>query len=232
MGQKTHPYSLRLGITKDWQNRWFNLKFFKIWLKEDFEIRKFIENKLRRMGLQAVEIERFGNTLQIVIKTSRPGLIIGRGGGGIEDLKREVDKIINKNRRDFLKSPVLTNSEKERLFKKTDLKIQIEEIHDPESQSMIIGANIAEQIEKRIPFRKAIKQALDKVAAQKLVEGIKIKISGRLNGSEIAREETFYNGKIPLNTLRANIDYSQTTAYCTYGTVGIKVWIYKGETFL
>lgn len=231
MGQKIHPFSLRLGIIKDWKSRWFDLKTFPVYLREDYIIRKLLEKKLDKMGLESVEIERVSGVISIIIKTSRPGLIIGRGGGGVEDLKKMLVKALNKTRKEILTSPSATNRHKEAAAKHPELKIQIEEIKKPESQPKIIANNIAEQLEKRIPFRRVVKQSLEKVMSQKEVEGVKIKVSGRLDGSEIARDEKFHKGKIPLATLRANIDYAQATAFCTYGTVGIKVWIYKGEVF-
>lgn len=231
MGQKIHPFSLRLGIIKDWKSRWFDLKILPVYLREDYVIRTLLEKKLDKMGLESVEIERVSGVITIIIKTSRPGLIIGRGGGGVEDLKKILVKALNKVRKEIMTLPSAINRHREAAAKIPELKIQIEEIKKPESQPKIIANNIAEQLEKRIPFRRAVKQTLEKVMSQKDVEGVKIKVSGRLDGSEIARDEKFHKGKIPLATLRADIDYAQATAFCTYGTVGIKVWIYKGEVF-
>jgi len=231
MGNKTHPYSMRLGITKDWQSRWFSLKPFKIFLREDYVIREYLDAKLKKMGVNSIEIERTGNQINTIIKTSRPGLIIGRGGTGVETLRKELVKILKNLRSAMATLPSLGFHEKELLLNKFELKLQIDEIRDPECYATIVGNNIVEQIEKRTPFRRIVKQTLEKVSAVRGVEGIKILISGRLDGSEIARKEMFHKGKIPLSTLRASIDYANVVAFCTYGTIGIKVWIYKGEVF-
>lgn len=215
MGQKVHPTAFRTGIIFDWKSRWFNKKKYKEYLAGDVKIREFIFSKLNKAGLGKVEIERAANAIRIIIHTSRPGLIIGRGGTGVEQLRRELQKIIFK----------------ERPSEKIELRLEIEEIKQPESFSAIIAQNIVEQLEKRMPYRRTMKQSLEKIIQNKGVLGAKIMIKGRLDGSEIARKEWLAKGQIPLQTLRANIDFGQGTAFTTYGTVGIKVWIYKGEVF-
>lgn len=215
MGQKVHPTIFRIGQTIDWKSRWFNQKKYKNYLKEDLKIRDFITSKLAKSGLERIEIERSANLIRIIIYTSRPGLIIGRGGTGIEQLREELQKIIQSVQKSV----------------KQELRLEIEEIRQPESYANIMAQIIAEQIEKRIPYRRVIKQALDRIIQNKNVQGAKVMIKGRLDGAEIARKEWLSKGKIPLQTLRANIDYAWSTAYTTYGTVGIKVWIYKGEVF-
>jgi len=215
MGQKVHPTIFRIGQTTDWKSRWFNQKKYKNYLKEDLKIRDFIASKLAKSGLERIEIERSGNLIRIIIYTSRPGLIIGRGGTGIEQLREELQKVIQSGQK-----PV-----------KQEIRLEIEEIRHPESYASIMAQMIAEQIEKRIPYRRAIKQALDRIMENKNVQGAKVMVKGRLDGVEIARKEWLSKGKIPLQTLRANIDYARSTAYTTYGTVGVKVWIYKGEVF-
>ena len=170
--------------------------------------------KLGKAGVSQVEIERLANSLRIIIHTARPGLVIGRGGSGIEDLKKEIKKIIQKQ------DPQLS---------KTELQLEVEEIRQPESQAAVVSQGIADQIERRLPYRQVMKRTLDRIKQNKEVEGAKITIKGRLNGADIARRESSKTGKIPLQTLRSNIDYAQATAYTTYGTVGVKVWIYKGE---
>ena len=215
MGHKVHPTIFRIGGIINWKSRWFNKKQYQNFLKQDVELRDFIMRKIGKAGIDSIIIERSANMVNINIKTARPGLIIGRGGAGIEELKKEIVALLGKKR----------------IKKVLEIKLDIEEIRQPESRANILATWMAEQIERRVPYRRILKQALDKATQFKEVQGIKVMIKGRLGGSEIARKEWLAKGRIPLQTLRANIDYAQTTAYTTYGTVGIKVWIYKGETF-
>ncbi|MFH0852621.1 MAG: 30S ribosomal protein S3 [bacterium] len=217
MGQKVNPTVFRIGHTEDWKSRWYNKKSYRNFLKQDFRLRDFLMKKLGRAGVDRIEIERSANAINVIIKTARPGLIIGRGGGGIEQLKEIVKKVIAKE--------ALLGAAK------TEIRLEVEEIKFPDSYASIVGQNIAEQIEKRIPYRRTLKQGLEKAMQVKGVEGAKIMIKGRLDGGEIARTEWLAKGKIPLQTLRAKIDYASITAFTTYGTVGIKVWIYKGQQF-
>lgn len=216
MGHKVHPFIFRLGIVTNWKSRWFDKKTYKDLLEQDIKLRKFIAKKLDKAGVETVEIERSANFLNIIIKTARPGLVIGRGGSGAEELKQEVRKFILKD------YPALV---------KTEIRLEIEEIKNPTSRARIVAMDIAAQIEKRFPYRRALKQALEKIMANKEVKGAKVVVKGRLNGAEIARKEWLKDGQVPLQTLRSNIDYAEATAYTTYGTIGIKVWIYKGEIF-
>jgi small subunit ribosomal protein S3 len=213
VGQKVHPTGFRTGIIFDWKSRWFDKKEYKTYLKEDAKIRDFLAPKLNKMGLGKIEIERSTNSTKIILHTSRPGLIIGRGGTGIEQLREELQKHVYRGR------------------VKKELRLEVEEIKQPESNAQVVAQSMAEQLERRLPYRRVIKQTLQRIAQSKNVEGAKIMIKGRLGGSEIARKEWLAKGRIPLQTLRANIDYGTATAYTTYGTVGIKVWIYKGEIF-
>jgi small subunit ribosomal protein S3 len=215
MGQKVHPTAFRTGIIFDWKSRWFNKKKYQEYLAEDVKIREFIFSKLNKSGLGKVEIERAANAVRIIIFTSRPGLIIGRGGAGVEQLRAELQKIIAKSQ------------PKEKI----ELRLEIEEIKQAESFAPIVAQNIAEQLEKRMPYRRVIKQTLEKVLQGKTVQGAKIMVKGRLDGSEIARKEWLAKGRIPLQTLRANIDFGWATAHTTFGTIGIKVWVYKGDIF-
>ncbi len=215
MGQKVHPTSFRTGIIFDWKSRWFNKKKYKEYLAEDVKIRDFIFSKLIKAGLGKVEIERAANAVRIIIFTSRPGLIIGRGGAGVEQLRAELQKIIAKSQ------------PKEKI----ELRLEIEEIKQAESFAPIVAQNIAEQLEKRLPYRRVIKQTLERILQGKAVQGAKIMVKGRLDGSEIARKEWLGKGRIPLQTLRANIDFGRATANTTYGTIGVKVWVYKGDIF-
>lgn len=216
MGHKVHPFIFRLGIVTDWKSRWFDKKTYKTLLEQDIKLRKFIAKKLDKAGVETIEIERSANFINIIIKTARPGLVIGRGGSGAEELKQEVRKFILKD------YPALI---------KTEIRLEIEEIKNSTSRSRIVAMDIAAQIEKRFPYRRAIKQALEKIMANKEVKGAKVVVKGRLNGAEIARKEWLKDGQVPLQTLRSDIDYAEATAYTTYGTIGVKVWIYKGEVF-
>lgn len=210
MGHKIIPTSFRLQITDTWKSKWFSKNNFAATLKEDIQIRLFLENELKRAGLARLDIERLNDgTVTIVIKTTKPGLIIGKGGAGIEDLKKKL---------------------KSKLRLKKEVKINIEEVRDINLQAQVIANQIAESIEKRIAFRKLMKQTLEQVM-QAGAKGVKVAMGGRLNGAEIARSEHLSAGKIPLHTLRANIDFARSTAFTTYGTIGIKVWIYKGDVF-
>ena len=213
MSHKVHPKAYRLKELADWDSRWLDKKKMPQYLEEDFKIRKILKNKIGKLGVEKIEIERFPGKLNIIISSARPGLIIGRGGGGIEELKKELEKKV------FKTGP------------KKETKIEIKEIRDPWSSAALSAQWIAQQIERRIPPRRVLKQALDKITAAKGIEGTRVEVSGRLGGAEIARRQWLKKGKLPRQTLRANIDYAQEKAFCTYGVIGVKVWIYKGEKF-
>lgn len=219
MSKKVHPEIFRVGQTKTWKSRWFSKKKYQENLKQDVKLRSFLMEKLIKAGIDRVEIERTVNLVNIIIYTARPGLIIGRGGDSVEKLKEEIKRVLQKE--NF--HPAGEN--------KIEIRVQIEQVAHPEAHANIVAQNIAEQLEKRFPFRRIIKQTLDKIMQAKGVLGAKIMLSGRLDGAEIARREWLAKGKLSLQTLRADIDYAQIAAYTTYGTVGIKVWIYKGEVF-
>jgi len=210
MGQKISPTSLRLSINKDWKSRWFSAKKYPQFLKEDVAIRKFLEKKLKNMSVDKVEIERSPDVLSIVISTARPGLVIGRGGTGIEDLKADIAKLIKR---------------------KTAVRLDVQEFKNPETSARIVAEQITEQIEKRVRYRRVLKQTIAKIMANHDVKGAKVTMAGRLDGNEIARTEHLEEGSLPLQTLRADIDFAEATAYTTYGTVGVKVWIHKGLKF-
>lgn len=210
MGHKINPVSIRLKITDTWKSRWFSKGHYRDLLREDIKIREYLEKHLKKAGLVRIDIERTGDgTITVIVKTTKPGLIIGKGGTGIEDLKKKV---------------------KLALKIKKELKITIEEVRDINLQALVVANGISEQIEKRVAFRRLMKQSLEQVMNAG-AKGVKVAIGGRLNGAEIARTEHLSLGKIPLHTLRANIDFARSTAFTTYGTVGIKVWIYKGDMF-
>ncbi len=221
MTHKTNPKSLRLGINEDWQSKWLpkKPKEFSLFLIEDVLIRKYINKKFRFAGISEIKIARLSEDINVTIETSRPGLVIGRQGKEIENLKKQLEKLIK-------------NSRKERkINQKFNLKIDVEEIRRGDVRAAIIARDIAFQLEKRISYKRAMKKALSDIMAHNDVQGAKIKLSGRLNGVEIARSEWIKEGNLPLQTLRAKIDYAFDEAVCTYGKIGIKVWIYKGEQF-
>ncbi|HHY23020.1 MAG TPA: 30S ribosomal protein S3 [Clostridiaceae bacterium] len=206
MGQKVNPHGLRIGIIKDWDTKWYaNDKSFSDLLVEDVKIREHIKNKLYAAGISRIEIERFANKVRINVNTAKPGLVIGKGGTGIEELRKELEKLTNRS-----------------------ILINISEIKVPELDAQLVAENIASQLERRISFRRAMKQAMSRTMKSG-AKGIKTCVSGRLGGAEIARTEHYHEGTIPLQTLRADIDYGFTEANTTYGKIGVKVWIYKGE---
>jgi len=214
MTHKVHPKIFRVKELTDWESRWLDIKKIPKYLEEDFKIRKFLTKKLGKIGIEKVEIERFSGKLSIIISSARPGIIIGRGGGGIEEIRKELEKILG---------PIKGG--------KRDLKIEIKEIKNPWASASLSAQWIAQQIEKRMPYKRVLKQTLDKILSSKGVEGARVEVAGRLNGVEIARTEWLKKGRLPRQTLRADIDYAQAFAFCTYGVIGIKVWIYKGEKF-
>ncbi|MDD5589839.1 MAG: 30S ribosomal protein S3 [Candidatus Portnoybacteria bacterium] len=216
MGQKVNPTGFRVGYTQNWKSRWYNKKDFKKFLKQDTKFREFLSRKLAKAGVDSVEIERTANSVNIIIKTARPGLIIGRGGSGIEQLKEEIKKIASKEG--------IRPS-------KAEIRLEVQELRSPESHASVMAQDMAEQIERRMPHRRIIKKGIEMIMQQKEVQGVKIMMKGRLGGAEIARTEWLAQGKIPLQTLRADVDFATATAFTTYGTVGIKVWIYKGDKF-
>ncbi len=219
MAQKINPKSFRLGITIPWSNRWFFKKSLRFFIEEDLLIRNLIKEKIAVAGIASVEIERATDVTRISIRAGRPGLIIGRGGKGIEELKNLLVKNIKKLRL------------KRNWPKDFSLNLKVEELKRSEVSAPIIAQQIAFDIEKRMPYRRLIKRSIDALKQTRGVLGAKIKVSGRLNGAEIARQDQLSVGKMPLQTLRADIDYGEATAFNSYGTVGIKVWIYKGDIF-
>lgn len=216
MGQKIHPLSFRLGVTKNWPVRWFLKGGYGKYLQEDEAIRKVIQTKIGLAGVAAVEIERTQGNLRVFVKAARPGLVIGRGGKGVEDLNKGIADALRKLRK--TKSPIA-------------LSVNIEELKRSEVSAVYVAQQIAWDLEKRMPFRRTMKKYIEQVAQNKDVKGVKIFLSGRLDGNEIARREHLSRGSLPLQTLRADIDYGTATAFTTYGTIGIRVWVYKGEIF-
>jgi len=216
MGQKVNPKIFRIGIVNTWDSKWFaNKKNYSNLLKQDTQIKKFLKDALKGAALDKVEIERSQGTIKIIIYSGKPGIVIGRSGAGAEQLKNDIEKkILNK-------MPEI---------KKVSIDLSIQEVKHHSLSANIVLQYIIEDLEKRIPFRRAVKQAISKVEKAGAL-GVKVIVGGRLNGAEIARSEKFTSGKIPLHTLRADIDYSRGAARTIYGAIGIKVWIYKGEIF-
>lgn len=217
MTHVAHPYIQRIGINRDWRSRWFTTdpQKFREYLRVDANLRKFFKTRLKGMSVDVVEIERSDKEIRIIIKTARPGLIIGRSGEGITKLKKEVDLFLRK----------------QKMSNKLGLKIDIEEIRSPESSARIVGQMVAEGLEKRLTFRRVMKQTVEKVMANRDVEGVRIILGGRLGGADMARKEELKRGRVPLQTLRADIDFARVEANLPYGVIGIKVWIYRGEVF-
>ncbi len=212
MGKKVHPQSVRLGINKTWSSQWFSriskghLQKYQGNLKEDLLIREYLKKQLKNAAVENIIIKRSAHQLTIVIHTARPGLVIGKNGKEIERLRKEINKLIKGS---------------------TALKIDLQEVRNPETYSALIVQSIAEQLEKRFPYRRVMKKTLSKISLNQQIQGVKIKLSGRLNGAEIARSEWLAKGKVPLQTFSADIDYCQGIAKTVYGTIGIKVWLYK-----
>jgi small subunit ribosomal protein S3 len=205
MGQKVHPYGFRLGVTKTWRSRWFAKQDYAKLLREDLDLKDSLRDRLKSAGVSSIEVDRPGNKLRITIHTSRPGIIIGRKGAEIEKLKQDLAK---KTKREVF--------------------IDIQEVHKPELDAQLVAETIGLQLEKRVAFRRAMRKSVDS-ALRFGCKGIKVRVSGRLNGAEIARTEWYLQGQLPLHTLRADIDYGFSQAYTTYGVIGIKCWVYKGE---
>ncbi len=222
MTHKVHPKAFRIRTINDWYSRGFYKKDLSKYLKEDFEIRKFLNKKLAKIGIDSIEIERFSTKVGIIINTARPGLIIGRRGEGVEELKKDLEKII-------FKKPL--SSMKKGKGRPFEVRLEIKEIKNPWLSASLVAQWIAQQIEKRMPFRRTLKQAIEKTIVHKEIQGIRVQVSGRLDGKEIARTEWLRKGRMPRQTIRADIDFGTARAYCTYGVVGIKAWLYKGEKF-
>ncbi len=205
MGQKVHPYGFRLGFNKPWRSRWFATHGYAKLLQEDLELKETLRERLKSAGVSSIEVDRPGNKLRVTIRTSRPGIIIGRKGAEIEKLKTDMAKRT-----------------------KREVFIDIQEVHKPELDAQLVSESIALQLEKRVAFRRAMRKAVDS-ALRFGCKGIKVRVSGRLNGAEIARSEWYLQGQLPLHTLRADIDYGFAEAHTTYGVIGVKAWLYKGE---
>ena len=223
MTHTVHPYAHRLGIIRDWKSRWFakTPAEYRANVIIDSTIRRFLKKRLRGMYVTSVEIERSQNAIRILVKTSRPGLVIGRGGEGSQNLTKELAEVIRKVKGLPPQSGV----------PKLAVKLDIEEVRSPESQAPVVAYMVAEGLEKRQTFRRVLKQTVEKVMANRDVQGVRIGISGRLGGAEMSRQEEIKRGRVPLQTLRADIDFAREIAYLPYGVIGVKVWIYRGDIF-
>jgi small subunit ribosomal protein S3 len=218
MTHVAHPYAQRLGIIRGWKSRWFTTdkRAFREYLQVDTQLRDWLKKRLKGMYVADIELERQADVLRIVIKTARPGLIIGRGGDGVTKLLKETKSRIAKMK----------------LTETPEVKFDIEEVRNPESNAQVVSEMVAEGLEKRMAFRRVLKQTVEKVMASREVQGVRISIAGRVGGAEMARSEEIKRGRIPLQTLRADVDFARTEAYMPYsGLIGIKVWIYKGDIF-
>ncbi len=205
MGQKTHPIGFRLGVVRTWDSKWYDEKNYAAWLHEDIKIREYVKKALNAAGVSKVEIERAANKVKVSIHTPRPGIVIGKKGAGIESLKKELQA-----------------------FSKSDIFVSIHEVRKAEIDAQLVAENVAVQLERRVAFRRAMKKAVQ-TALKFGAKGIRISCSGRLGGAEMARFEWYRDGRVPLHTLRADIDYGTTEAHTTYGKIGVKCWIFKGE---
>ncbi len=212
MAHKVHPKAFRIKEMKDWSSRWIEKKNYAKTLQEDFVIREFLLKKLKEASVESVDIERFPGKLMVIVTSGRPGLIIGRAGAGIETLRKSIEGIVGK-------------------AKAKEVRLDVREIKNPWESATLTAQFVAQQLEKRMPPRRVLKQTLQKVMATKGIEGVKVEIAGRLGGAEIARREWLKQGRLPLATLRAKIDYGFAEALTTFGTIGVKVWIFKGEEF-
>jgi len=217
MAHKVNPKAYRRRSISDWDTRGFYKNPAQT-LQEDFKIRQLILKKMNKSGIEKIELERFSGKVNIIITSARPGIIIGRGGEGIESLKQEISaRIANKGRK--------------KGDKKTEIRIEIREVKNPWTSAALSGQWVAQQIEKRVPFRRTLKRALSKIMENKEIKGARVEVAGRLNGNEIARREWLAEGRLPRQTIRADVDYALEQAFTTYGVIGIKVWIYKGDKF-
>ncbi len=215
MTKIVHPYAHRLGITKDWKSRWFSLNAdFRKHFKGDITMREWLEKNLKGQFVGLVEIERNTKVIKVIINTSRPGIVIGKSGEGVTKIKTALEKIL-------VKMGEI----------KPNLQVEVVEIKNAEANAAIVGQMVAEGIEKRLPYRRVLKQVVEKVMAVKDIKGVRIYLGGRLGGADMARSEEIKRGRVPLQTLRADIDYSRNKAHMLYGDIGIKVWIYKGDIF-
>src|SRR5262252_458819 len=219
MGQKVHPYGFRLGVIKTWNSKWFEDKSYSRWLHEDIRVKRAVKEYLQNAGIAGVEIERAANKCKVIVFTARPGMVIGKGGKGIETLK-------SGNLKTAAKGETLFPGDQS--FTENEVFIDVQEVRKAETAAQLVAENIATQLERRVAFRRAMKKAVS-TAMKFGAKGIRLRCSGRLGGAEMARYEWYHEGRVPLHTLRADIEYGTTEAHTTYGAIGVKCWIFKGE---
>jgi small subunit ribosomal protein S3 len=207
MGKKVSPISLRIGITRSWDSKWYAKRDYKDLFLQDLQIRKFLEKRCLNAGVARIEIVRSADKIKVTIHTPKPGMIVGRGGESIGELQKELRQVFGRN-----------------------FEVKVQEVRKPEADAKLIAENIAQQITRRFPYRRVVKMALER-AKESGAKGIKVKVGGRLNGVDIARSETYSKGTVPLHTLRADIDYAHAEAETMYGIIGVKVWVYRGLVF-
>lgn len=231
MTHTAHPYGVRLGISKDWRSRWFDTRGYRQVLKVDTLVRAYLWRELRGVLIDAIEIERSPRAITIIIKTSQPGILIGRGGEGAEKLKEKIRLFLvqMERRPGTAGAPQPHGGVEGRGY--PEIRLNVEEVRMPETHANIVAQMMVQDLERRLPFRRVLKNAVEKTNANKEVLGVKVALKGRLDGSEMGRYEWLRKGRIPLQTLRADVDYAQQEARLPYGTIGVKVWIYKGEVF-
>ncbi len=212
-----HPYIQRIGVNKNWRSRWFttDASRFREYLRIDNALRKWLHGRIKNASIDNIEIERSDKDIRLIIKTSRPGVLIGRNGEGINKLKKDINLFLRQQRATY----------------NPDLKVDVEEIKSPESNARVVSQMVVDGLEKRFTFRRVMKQTAEKVMANRDVKGVRITLSGRLGGADMARKEEIRKGRVPLQTLRADIDFAKSTARLPYGAIGIKVWIYRGDVF-
>lgn len=216
MSKVVHPYAHRLVTLRDWKSRWIaGDKKYQEYLKSDVIMREYLTKKLRGSYVSSIEIERSPKATKLIIRTSRPGMIIGRNGEGLQKLRSDIDKLIRK----------------QKLLAASDFKVEVVEVQNPDADAAIVAQSVSEALEKRLPFRRVLKQAAERVMGAKGVQGVRIVVGGRLGGAEIARTEEVKRGSVPLQTIRADVDFAREKAHMAYGVIGIKVWIYRGEVF-
>ncbi|MEX0916856.1 MAG: 30S ribosomal protein S3 [Candidatus Spechtbacterales bacterium] len=223
MTHKVHPIGYRLSIIRDWKSRWLDGKNYPLHVQEDYRIREHINKTYKNAGVESIEVERSAGRVSIIVFTSRPGILIGRGGAGTEEMRRSIAKIIN----DIAKAARI----KGRIIEERapEIRIEVREIRETELYATLVAQSVAEQLERRFPFRRVIKRTLERVMAHKGISGVKIAVKGRLDGAEMSRSEAVKDGKLPLQTLRADIDFAHVQAQTAYGVIGVKVWLYRGQ---
>ncbi len=222
MGRKVSPIAYRLGVLHDWKSRWFNMRQQRYLLEEDWRIREFFNQRASDAAIEKIEIQRYRNEIEIIIYTARPGLLIGRKGAKIKELEDGVKQLLRQVRKQNQDAETATLPK---------VKLEMQEVKEMESHAQLVARDIADQLERRLPFRRAMKQASSKIERYPNIKGVKIELSGRLGGAEMSRREWMTSGQVPLGSLRSDIDYGFAEAVTTYGTIGVKVWLNKGERF-